>query len=61
MGCGITESRPGGHFQKNIETTGYGYFSENELPDLAAEKNTAEQIRMCFHAYRDENWVTQFD
>lgn len=55
--CTVT----GGHFQKNIETTGYGYFSENELPDLAAEKNTAEQIRMCFHAYRDENWVTRFD
>lgn len=55
--CTVT----GGHFQKNIETTGYGYFSENELPDLAAEKNTAEQIRMCFRAYRDENWVTRFD
>ena len=55
--CTVT----GGHFQKNIETTGYGYFSENELPDLAAEKNTAEQIRMCFHAYLDENWVTRFD
>lgn len=51
----------GGHFQKNIETTEFRYFSENELPELATEKNNEEQIQMCFSAYRDKNWQTLFD
>ena len=51
----------GGAFKKNIETTGFAYFSENELPELATEKNNAEQIKMCFDAYRDKNWSTLFD
>lgn len=54
-------SRIGGEFQKNIETIGYRYFSENDLPELATEKNTAEQVRMCFDAYRSKNWETLFD
>lgn len=49
----------GGHFQENIETTGYDYFAEDELPELAAEKNNEEQIQMCFEAYRaGEAWKT---
>ena len=52
----------GGSFQENIETTGFGYFAENNLPDLATEKNTAEQIKMCFAAYRaGDMWETYFD
>lgn len=51
----------GGHFQKNIETTEFRYFSENELPELATEKNNEEQIQMCFSAYQDKNWQTLFD
>lgn len=51
----------GGTFQENIETTGFAYFSENELPELAAEKNNEEQIKMCFEAYRSDNWQTFFD
>ncbi|WP_302626574.1 NUDIX hydrolase [uncultured Eubacterium sp.] len=51
----------GGHFQKNIETTEFRYFSENELPELATEKNNEEQIQICFSAYRDKNWQTLFD
>lgn len=35
--------------------------SEDALPELAKENNNAEQIRMCFAAYQDENWVTMFD
>lgn len=38
----------GGQFQPNAETTQSGYFAEDELPTLAAEKNNAEQIRMWF-------------
>lgn len=52
----------GGSFAENIETTGFDYFREDELPNLAAEKNTAEQIKMCFHAYRaGDQWKTLFD
>lgn len=51
----------GGEFQENIETTETGWFSENELPLLAEEKCSREQIRMCFDAYRDENWKVVFD
>lgn len=52
----------GGQFEENIETTGFAYFSEDALPLLAVEKNTEEQIRMCFAACRaGESWTTQFD
>ena len=51
----------GGSFKENIETIGFDYFSEDELPQLAEEKNNAEQIRMCFEAYRSENWKVRFD
>lgn len=52
----------GGGFVENIETVGFDYFSEDALPDLAAEKNNEEQIRMCFDAYRaGDNWRTTFD
>ena len=50
----------GGAFKENIETTGFAYFSENELPELATEKNN-EQVKMCFEAYRTKNWSTLFD
>ena len=52
----------GGVFQENIETTGFDYFSEYNLPPLATEKNNEEQIRMCFDAYRaGDRWKTIFD
>ena len=52
----------GGSFQENIETTGSDYFTEDNLPTLAAEKNNEEQIKMCFDAYHaGDNWKTVFD
>ena len=52
----------GGAFVENIETTGYGYFTEDELPTLATEKNSLEQIKMCFEAYRNnDGWKVIFD
>lgn len=51
----------GGHFEENIETVESRYFSLEELPVLAEDKNTREQIAMCFEAAEDENWKTQFD
>jgi len=51
----------GGRFQANSETTGFEWFSIENLPELAEEKNTLEQIQMCFDAYGTPNWPVQFD
>lgn len=51
----------GGKFADNIETTDFQYFSENEIPELATEKNNEEQIRMCFEAYHSNHWETLLD
>lgn len=51
----------GGSFAENIETTESGYFALDELPLLSEDKNTLEQVEMCFAAYADENWRVQFD
>lgn len=52
----------GGEFKKNLETTEIKYFGIDELPEnLANEKNNKEQILMCFEAYKNPDWQTQFD
>ena len=51
----------GGRFEKNSETLQSRWFGEDELPALAEEKNTAQQIRMCFQAARDPDWKVQFE
>ncbi len=51
----------GGEFQPSIETTASGYFDLEALPPLAGEKNTEEQVRMCFDAYHAETWETLMD
>ena len=52
----------GGEFIENIETTEIKYFSLDEIPNnLAEEKTNKEQIEMCFKAYKDKKWQTQFD
>ena len=51
----------GGEFVENIETTGFDYFSQSDIPNLATEKNNEEQIKMCFSAYSDKNWQVLFD
>lgn len=51
----------GGQFERNIETTEYRYFSENDLPELATEKNNEEQIKMCFESYHADEWKTLFE
>ena len=34
----------------------------DEIPNnLAEEKTNREQIEMCFEAYKNVNWQTQFD
>lgn len=59
----FVQCRPiGGAFDENIETTEIQYFDRDALPEnLAAEKNTAEQIQMCFDAYQRKDWKTVFD
>ncbi len=51
----------GGSFAENSETTESRYFPLDALPPLAEEKNTPEQVALCFEAYHAENWVTRFD
>lgn len=51
----------GGSFEKNTETEESSWFSLEELPNLASEKNTREQITMCFEAHHTEHWTTMFD
>lgn len=50
-----------GHFQENIETVDSRYFGLDELPELTGDKNTREQIKMCFEAKDAEHWETVFD
>ena len=51
----------GGAFVQSNETSGSAFFSPDELPPLAEEKYTREQIEMCFRAHKDAYWKTQFD
>ena len=51
----------GGKFESNSETTESGFFALDALPVLYTEKNTYEQIKMCFDAKGSEYWETQFD
>lgn len=50
-----------GNFKPNTETSESDFFSIEDLPELSTERNTLEQIRMCFEAYQDSNWIVQFD
>ena len=50
-------SLKGGQFENNVETTETAYFSEDEFPKLALEKNNEEQLKLCFKAHFDEKWV----
>lgn len=51
----------GGYFQPNIETVESKYFSVDDIPALSEEKNTKEQIAMCFEAYHSKWWEVLFD
>ncbi len=50
-----------GEFRENIETLARGWFSFDELPELCLVKNTKEQIKLCFEAYNNSNYICQFD
>ncbi len=56
----LCESK-GGNFKENIETIDCKYFSIDNLPNLALEKNTVDQIKMCFASNYTEKWEALFD
>ena len=51
----------GGKFQPNSETLQSAYFALDELPEMNNEKNTKEQVELCFQAYHSKHWITEFD
>lgn len=51
----------GGGFQENIETTASDWFTLENLPPLAEEKTTREQLELCFAAHGAQYWETVFD
>lgn len=51
----------GGDFVKNTETSECRYFDFNNLPPLSLYRNTEEEIKMCFAAYKDPNWQTRYE
>lgn len=51
----------GGSFKENNETFQSQYFPLDSLPHLDIDKNTHEQIEMCFKAYDEDAWNVIFD
>ncbi|WP_438450456.1 NUDIX hydrolase N-terminal domain-containing protein [Lactobacillus kitasatonis] len=50
-----------GEFVPNDETDACDYFALDNLPKLSLDRNTKEQIEMCFKASKDPNWETVFE
>lgn len=50
-----------GEFVPNDETDACDYFALDNLPKLSIDRNTKEQIEMCFKASKDPNWETVFE
>lgn len=57
IGCELKEM----NFTENTETLQADFFGSDKLPPLSVNRNTAEQIALCFEALNDENFVTIFD
>lgn len=51
----------GGEFEEIDETSDCRYFKLDKLPKLSIDRNTKEQIMMCYEASKDPNWKTKFD
>jgi ADP-ribose pyrophosphatase YjhB (NUDIX family) len=48
-------------FKENSETLGSGFFSIDSLPELSVERNTLNQIRLCFEAKKQKLFEPDFD
>src|ERR1700732_4301212 len=51
----------GGEARTTMETTGVGFFGENEIPPLSISRVTREQIQFCFEARRKKDAACRFD
>ena len=48
--------------RRKLRETGFDWFAEDDLPPLDVAKNSEEQVRMCFEAYRaGDEWKVRFD
>lgn len=48
-------------FAKNSETLDSGFFELEKLPELSVERNTYNQIKLCFEAKKHKLFETIFD
>ncbi|MGB8489655.1 MAG: NUDIX hydrolase [Bacteroidales bacterium] len=55
--CELIESK----FAENTETLDAGFFPLDSLPPLSTERNSTDQIRMCFEARKHELFEAIFD
>jgi len=55
--CELIENR----FSANTETLAADFFAIDSLPPLSNERNTREQIEICFEAKKHELFETVFD
>ncbi len=51
----------GNNFMENTETLEAGFFPVDSLPPLSTERNTMEQIELCFEAKKHKLFETIFD
>jgi ADP-ribose pyrophosphatase YjhB (NUDIX family) len=50
-----------GNFVSNIETSEHNFFTRDNLPTLSVERNTNEQIEICFKARKENVFEAIFD
>ncbi|SDL30236.1 NUDIX hydrolase [Halarsenatibacter silvermanii] len=48
-------------FQENIETSTAKFYGRDDLPNISKERNTEEEIKLCFEARNKENFEAKFD
>jgi ADP-ribose pyrophosphatase YjhB (NUDIX family) len=51
----------GGEARTTMETTGVGFFGQNEIPPLSISRVTREQIQFCFEAQKNSDGSCRFD
>lgn len=61
MKCFFLCKEISGKFEPNDETDQCDYFALDNLPKLSLERNSLDQIEMCFDAYHDPDWQTRFE
>ncbi len=51
----------GGKATLSNETNGVEFFAEDQIPKLSESRVLPHQINKFFRAYKENNWVTEFD